>query len=173
MKECRFYQKVDGEGEYASDTVRCQLCPHCCVILGGKHGKCGSRWNFNGMLYSVVYGKPCALADDPVEKKPLNEFHPGTRCLSLSCTGCNFRCLNCQNHDISQVLPSAVDFYELSPSDIVDIAVKHHCRALPIPTRSLLPIMSTSMTSPRRLIPGGFGISWYLLVTSTRSLLGR
>lgn len=78
------------------------------------------------MLYSVVYGKPCALADDPVEKKPLNEFHPGTRCLSLSCTGCNFRCLNCQNHDISQVLPSAVDFYELSPSDIVDIAVKHH-----------------------------------------------
>lgn len=126
MKECRFYQKVDGEGEYASDTVRCELCPHCCVILEGKHGKCGSRWNFNGMLYSVVYGKPCALADDPVEKKPLNEFHPGTRCLSLSCTGCNFRCLNCQNHDISQVLPSAVDFYELSPSDIVDIAVKHH-----------------------------------------------
>lgn len=126
MKECRFYQKVDGEGEYASDTVRCELCPHCCVILEGKHGKCGSRWNFNGMLYSIVYGKPCALADDPVEKKPLNEFHPGTRCLSLSCTGCNFRCLNCQNHDISQVLPSAVDFYELSPSDIVDIAVKHH-----------------------------------------------
>lgn len=76
MKECRFYQKVDGEGEYASDTVRCELCPHCCVILEGKHGKCGSRWNFNGMLYSVVYGKPCALADDPVEKKPLNEFHP-------------------------------------------------------------------------------------------------
>ena len=69
MKECRFYQKVDREGEYASNTVRCQLCPHCCVILEGKHGKCGSRWNFNGMLYSVVYGKPCALADDPVEKK--------------------------------------------------------------------------------------------------------
>lgn len=56
----------------------------------------------------------------------MNEFHPGTRCLSLSCTGCNFRCLNCQNHDISQVLPSNVDFYELSPQEIVEIAVKHH-----------------------------------------------
>ena len=83
MKECRFYMRMDGEGEYAPNTVRCELCPHCCVIMEGKHGKCGSRWNFNGMLYSVVYGKPCALADDPIEKKPLIEFHPGTRCLSL------------------------------------------------------------------------------------------
>lgn len=126
MNECRFYKKLDGEGKYATNTVMCELCPHCCVISEGRHGKCGSRWNFEGRLYSVVYGKPCVLADDPIEKKPLNEFHPGTRCLSLSCTGCNFRCLNCQNHDISQVLPSNVDFYELSPQEIVEIAVKHH-----------------------------------------------
>lgn len=139
MKECRFYTKLEpatkiepatkfeasGE-ECEGQRVRCELCPHRCVIMDGKHGICGSRWNFKGVLYSVVYGKPCALADDPIEKKTFNEFHPGTRCLSLSCTGCNFRCLNCQNHDISQVLPSDVKFYELSPQEIVDLALEHH-----------------------------------------------
>lgn len=170
MKECCFYQKVDREGEYASDTVRCELCPHCCVILEGKHGNCGSRWNFNGMLYSVVYGKPCALADDPVEKKPLNEFHPGTRCLSLSCTGCNFRCLNCQNHDISQILPSAVDFYELSPSDIVDIAVKHHLPGIAYTYTEPLTYYEYIYDIAKEAHSRGFGIFWYLQVTSTRSL---
>lgn len=126
MKECRYYTKLDGENGSLPLSVRCELCPHRCVILDGKHGKCGSRWNFEGVLYSVVYGKPCALADDPIEKKPLNEFHPGTRCLSLSCTGCNLRCLNCQNHEISQVLPSEVKFYEVSPKEMVDLAVEHH-----------------------------------------------
>ena len=127
MKECRYYTKIEeGKDGGKSLKVRCELCPHRCVIPDGKHGICGSRWNFKGKLYSIVYGKPCALADDPVEKKPLNEFHPGTRCLSLSCTGCNFRCLNCQNYDISQALPSDVNFYELSPHGIVDIAMQHH-----------------------------------------------
>lgn len=127
MKECRYYTKIEeGKDGGKSLKVRCELCPHRCVIPDGKHGICGSRWNFKGKLYSIVYGKPCALADDPVEKKPLNEFHPGTRCLSLSCTGCNFRCLNCQNYDISQALPSDVNFYELSPHEIVDIAMQHH-----------------------------------------------
>ena len=127
MKECSYYTKIE-EGEEAAKSlkVRCDLCPHRCAISDGKHGICGSRWNFKGKLYSVVYGKPCALADDPIEKKPLNEFHPGTRCLSLSCTGCNFRCLNCQNHDISQALPSDVKFYELSPHEVVNIALEHH-----------------------------------------------
>ena len=120
------YEIEEGKDGGKSLKVRCELCPHRCVIPDGKHGICGSRWNFKGKLYSIVYGKPCALADDPVEKKPLNEFHPGTRCLSLSCTGCNFRCLNCQNYDISQALPSDVNFYELSPHEIVDIAMQHH-----------------------------------------------
>lgn len=56
MNECRFYKKLDGEGRYATNTVMCELCPHCCVISEGRHGKCGSRWNFEGRLYSVVYG---------------------------------------------------------------------------------------------------------------------
>ena len=126
MMECRYYTQIAGEKNGHLNTVRCELCPHHCEILEGKHGKCGSRWNFEGRLYSVVYGKPCALADDPIEKKPLAEFHPGTRCLSISCTGCNLRCLNCQNHEISQVLPSEVKFYEVSPKEMIDLAIEHH-----------------------------------------------
>ena len=79
------------------------------------------------MLVSEVYGKPCALAIDPVEKKPLYHFHPGTTCLSIACTGCNFRCLNCQNHDISQASPEQADYYRLSPEEVVSLSLKHHC----------------------------------------------
>ena len=73
MKECRYYTKIEeGKDEGKSLKVRCELCPHRCVILDGKHGICGSRWNFKGKLYSIVYGKPCALADDPVGECKLN-----------------------------------------------------------------------------------------------------
>jgi pyruvate formate lyase activating enzyme len=119
--ECRYYQKLDN------GVVECQLCPHHCHITDGKTGICHSRRNNGGMLISEVYAKPCALAIDPVEKKPFYHFHPGTQCLSIACTGCNFRCLNCQNHDISQVAPSAVDHYELSPEAVVALCRKHKC----------------------------------------------
>ena len=119
--ECRYYQTLeDGK-------VECQLCPHHCKIANGKTGLCRSRRNQNGILVSEVYAKPCSLAIDPIEKKPLYHFHPGTTCLSLACTGCNFRCLNCQNHDISQVSPSDADYYNLAPSELVALCQKHHC----------------------------------------------
>ena len=119
--ECRYYRKLEGGG------VECQLCPHHCHITDGKTGICRSRRNDGGVLMSEVYGKPCALAIDPIEKKPLYHFHPGTTCLSLACTGCNFRCLNCQNHDISQVAPDAVNHYELPPEEVVALCKKHKC----------------------------------------------
>ena len=119
--ECRYYQRLD------KGSVECLLCPHHCRIADGKTGICHSRRNEGGMLVSEVYAQPCALAIDPVEKKPLYHFHPGTQCLSIACTGCNFRCLNCQNHDISQVAPSAVDHYELSPEAVVALCQRHHC----------------------------------------------
>ena len=119
--ECRYYQTLDD------GTVRCLLCPHHCRIADGKTGICRSRRNYGGRLFSEVYGHPCALAVDPVEKKPLYHFHPGTTCLSLACTGCNFRCLNCQNHDISQASPEQVDHYELSPEDVVALCLQHKC----------------------------------------------
>lgn len=118
--ECRYYRKLDGE------AVECQLCPHHCHIANDRTGRCRSRRNHNGVLVSEVYAKPCALAIDPIEKKPLYHFHPGTTCLSLACTGCNFRCLNCQNHDISQAAPDEVDHYDLTPEQIVSLCLKHH-----------------------------------------------
>ena len=108
-----YHQLHDGK-------VQCQLCPHHCLLANGKTGLCRSRRNSNGTLVSEVYGKPCSLAIDPIEKKPLYHFHPGTKCLSLACTGCNFHCANCQNHDISQAAPWEVDFYDLSPQQVVD-----------------------------------------------------
>lgn len=119
--ECGYYQRLEDE------KIECQLCPHHCKIANGKTGICHSRRNQNGSLISEVYGKPCSLAIDPIEKKPLYHFHPGTTCLSIACTGCNFRCLNCQNHDISQVSPSDVGHYGLTPQQIVDLCIEHHC----------------------------------------------
>ena len=119
--ECRYYQRLDN------GVVECQLCPHHCHIANGKTGRCRSRRNHDGVLVSEVYAKPCALAIDPIEKKPLYNFHPGTTCLSIACTGCNFRCLNCQNHDISQVSPEQVDHYNLTPEQVVSLCLQHHC----------------------------------------------
>lgn len=120
MKECLYYHRLDG------NRLRCMLCPHGCTLAEGQRGRCGSRRNLRGTLVSEVYARPCAVAVDPVEKKPLAEFHPGTKCLSLACAGCNLRCLNCQNHDISQARPDEVECYELMPERAVDLALKHH-----------------------------------------------
>ena len=121
MKEARFYIPSDG-------GVQCLLCPHHCRIKEGGRGLCRSRECRGGKLYALSYGIPCALADDPVEKKPLNRFMPGTRCLSLSCTGCNLSCRWCQNSAISQVAPEDADATLLSPEEIIDICLK---RAMP------------------------------------------
>ena len=119
--ECRYYQRLED------GRVECLLCPHRCRIADGKTGICRSRRNVEGVLVSEVYGKPCSLAIDPIEKKPLYHFHPGTKCLSLACTGCNFRCQNCQNHEISQVSPTDVGHYRLVPADVVSLCREHHC----------------------------------------------
>ncbi len=107
--------------------VECLLCPHHCRIANGRTGICRSRRNQDGVLVSEVYGKPCSLAIDPIEKKPLYHFHPGSTCLSIACTGCNFRCLNCQNHEISQVAPDDVEHYNLAPQQVIDLCLEHHC----------------------------------------------
>ena len=118
MIEARFYKVIEG-------GVECQLCPHHCHIKEGGRGICRSRECSDGKLWALSYGRPCALADDPVEKKPLYHFMPGTRCLSLSCTGCNLSCRWCQNSDISQVPPEGTDSYRLAPLEVVEIALKH------------------------------------------------
>ena len=130
MKEARFYIPVEG-------GVECRLCPHHCRIKEGARGRCRSRECRGGKLWALSYGAPCALAVDPVEKKPLNGFLPGTWCLSLSCTGCNLSCRWCQNSDISQVAPEGVDCTVLSPEDVVALCVRRR-----------LPSMAYTYTEP-------------------------
>lgn len=95
-KEAILYEKL-SEGK-----VKCGVCNHRCIIDEGKKGICGVRKNEGGTLYTLVYGKAVAENVDPIEKKPLFHFMPGTLSLSIAATGCNLRCLHCQNADISQ-----------------------------------------------------------------------
>lgn len=122
MIEARWWHESDG---YAI----CGLCPHGCRIAEDKAGICGSRVNRKGKLYSAVYGYPCALAIDPVEKKPLYHFLPGTTCLSFSCVGCNLRCKGCQNWSISQAAPGGEKEY-WAPEELVDLAIKKGCPSI-------------------------------------------
>ncbi len=96
MKEAMFYDPL-AEGE-----LRCNLCHHRCKIKEGKRGICGVRENRDGKFYSRVYGKIVAEHIDPIEKKPLFHFLPGSRAFSIGTVGCNFHCKHCQNFDISQ-----------------------------------------------------------------------
>ena len=155
--ECRYYQKLDD------GRVECTLCPHHCRIAKGKTGVCRSRRNQGGVLVSEVYGKPCSLAIDPIEKKPLYHFHPGTTCLSLACTGCNFRCLNCQNHDISQVAPADVSYYELLPEDVVALCLKHRCPGIAYTYTEPLTYLEYIVDCARLAHEAGF---WNILVTA-------
>ncbi|MBL0713012.1 MAG: AmmeMemoRadiSam system radical SAM enzyme [Desulfosarcina sp.] len=101
------------------DQVQCLICPNRCILAPGDRSVCRSRVNLGGKLYTLAYGNPCAVHNDPVEKKPLYHFLPQSKVLSLATTGCNFRCLNCQNWEISQARPEAVRFLELFPAEAV------------------------------------------------------
>ncbi len=147
----------------ADGRVECTLCPHHCRIAEGKTGICRSRRNQGGVLVSEVYGKPCSLAIDPIEKKPLYHFHPGTTCLSLACTGCNFRCLNCQNHDISQVSPEEVNHYELSPEEVAALCLKHHCPGIAYTYTEPLTYLEYIIDCARLAHEAGL---WNILVTA-------
>ena len=155
--ECRYYKKLEN------GRVECQLCPHHCKIANGKTGICRSRRNVNGMLVSEGYGKPCSLAIDPIEKKPLYHFHPGTKCLSIACTGCNFRCLNCQNHEISQVSSSDVGHYDLTPQQVVDLCLEHHCPGIAYTYTEPLTYLEYVVDTARLAQKSGL---WNVLVTA-------
>ncbi len=101
------------------NKVACGICPNRCVLAPGDLSVCRSKVNIDGTLYSLAYGNPCSVHVDPVEKKPLFHFKPKSRAFSIATTGCNFRCLNCQNWEISQVKPQQVRHYELFPRDVV------------------------------------------------------
>jgi len=124
MKEAMFYQKLEG------DRVRCDLCNHRCVISQGKRGICRVRENRDGLLYSLVYGKVAASNVDPIEKKPLFHFYPGSTAYSIATVGCNFHCLHCQNWTISQVENGEIVGKETTPGRIVRNAIDNRCQSI-------------------------------------------
>ena len=112
--------------------VRCNLCRFHCVIASGRRGRCGVRENRDGVLYSLVYGQTISEQVDPIEKKPLYHFHPGSRSLSIATVGCNFHCLHCQNHEISQWPRerSGIPGTAMAPQDIVRHAVQSRAASI-------------------------------------------
>lgn len=113
--EARYYEIEGGK-------VRCLLCPHRCLIAEGKHGLCGVRAHRSGKLYSVIYGLASSIHPDPIEKKPLFHFMPGTTSISLGSVGCNLSCKHCQNYSISRASPQDVHLTSVSPDDVVRYA---------------------------------------------------
>lgn len=127
MHEAMLYDKLEEQ------KVRCRLCAHGCVIAADKRGICMVRQNQDGTLYSLVYGKPIAGNADPIEKKPLFHFQPGTYSYSIATIGCNFQCGFCQNWDISQHPREAgggIPGGEVTPQEIVSRAEKSGCASI-------------------------------------------
>lgn len=126
MKEARLYSRA-GENK-----VDCRLCAFRCHIADGKRGVCGVRENRGGVLYSLVYGKLIAENIDPVEKKPLFHFQPGSSSYSIATAGCNFRCLHCQNADISQMPKDRHEIVgeEARPEEVVLEAMESGCSSV-------------------------------------------
>jgi pyruvate formate lyase activating enzyme len=115
-KEALFYSKT-------ADGLQCEKCPQGCLLNDGDVGFCRSRVVIDGKIYSIAYGNPCAVHIDPIEKKPFFHFLPTTHAFSIAAAGCNFRCLNCQNWQISQVSPKESDNVDLMPTEVVKACI--------------------------------------------------
>lgn len=113
-----------------SKTVQCELCPTECVLEDYQIGGCKVRINKGGALYSLVYGKPCSVAIDPIEKKPFFHFLPATTAFSIATVGCVLGCKFCQNWQISQAKPEESDNYNLPPADVVRQALFNGCKTI-------------------------------------------
>jgi pyruvate formate lyase activating enzyme len=127
MKEAMLYEKLsDGK-------VKCNLCNHRCTIKDGNYGICGVRQNSDGSLYTLVYDKIIASHIDPIEKKPLFQFYPGSTAYSIATVGCNFKCKHCQNADISQ-LPMErkghVVGEKMGPEEMAEAARRSGCQSI-------------------------------------------
>ena len=126
MKEALLYEKKpDG-------SVHCYLCAHQCRIRPGERGRCLVRENRGGTLFTLTYGKLITAHVDPIEKKPLFHFHPGSFTYSIATPGCNFTCRHCQNASISQ-LPTErgeIPGEFVPPKILIQNAVRHHCQSI-------------------------------------------
>jgi pyruvate formate lyase activating enzyme len=121
--EAKFYSR---EG----DRVRCSLCPHSCLIADKKRGLCGVRENRSGKLYSLIYGLASSIHPDPIEKKPLFHFLPGSTSMSLGSIGCNLFCMHCQNYEISRAKVGDLHLTPITPAEVVEMAKAAKARSV-------------------------------------------
>lgn len=128
MKEAILYEKLKNK------NVRCRVCLRRCVIAPGKVGYCQTRINKNGKLYTTIYGIASAIHNDPIEKKPVFHYKPGTLALSLGTYGCNFKCLFCQNWEIAWAdgVAEAKHGTKISPKEAIELAKRHHSAGIAI-----------------------------------------
>lgn len=127
VKEAMLYRPLEEK------RVECFLCAHRCVIAEDKWGVCGVRHNQGGKLYTHVYAEVIAAHVDPIEKKPLYHFYPGSKAFSIATIGCNFRCPFCQNWEISQATKKERPLgggFTFPPAKVVEEAKKHGCRSI-------------------------------------------
>ena len=126
MKEAALYEKI------GSSAVRCKLCRHFCKIDNGDRGFCGVRENREGTLFSLVHDKLVSTNVDPIEKKPLFHFAPGTKSFSIATVGCNFRCTFCQNYTISQAPHETgeISGTNFTPQELVSMALESGCKSI-------------------------------------------
>lgn len=122
VKEARYYQKLQD------NSVHCLLCPHHCYIKEGQTGLCNTRENQKGTLLALNYEEVASLTLDPIEKKPLRHFHPGSVILSAGTYGCNMFCPYCQNYELSRAKAGSMRISHISAERLVDIALQEKSR---------------------------------------------
>ncbi|WP_457566149.1 AmmeMemoRadiSam system radical SAM enzyme [Caldithrix abyssi] len=123
-REARWWEAQENH------RVLCTLCPRYCIIPEGKVGFCFVRKNIDGRLYTTAYGRPTGFAVDPIEKKPLNHFYPGTNILSFGTAGCNLGCKFCQNWTMSKARLDEMKALNVSPEEVVRLAQKYDCPSI-------------------------------------------
>ena len=122
--EADFYEKQKGE------KVHCLLCPRNCVILPGKLGNCNARKNIDGTLYALGYNRFTSVHDDPIEKKPIYHYKPGTYTMSFGTAGCNLQCDMCQNWSISQISAESNNLIEITSDHALNLVRKYNCETI-------------------------------------------
>jgi pyruvate formate lyase activating enzyme len=124
------YKKIAMFQEETARGIMCRICPNECVLKEGELSKCNNRKVNNSKLYTLAFGDPCSVNVDPIEKKPLYHFLPGSRAFSIATAGCNLVCLNCQNWTISQTSPDKTRNWDLMPEKVVEESIKNSCRSI-------------------------------------------
>jgi len=123
-KKMAMFQEETARG------IMCRICPNECVLKEGELSKCNNRIVHDSKLYTMAFGNPCSVNVDPVEKKPLYHFLPGSKAFSIATAGCNLVCLNCQNWTISQTSPDKTRNFDLMPEIVVQECIKNNCSSI-------------------------------------------